>query len=184
MRRYMLSVAVVGCLISAPALAFPDGPEPGLTGGQGYADCSSCHFAGPAPSENSGISLRGLVEQMVPGEHYQWVLEVRDPEQRVGGFQLAVRDLDTQQSIGELVFGDGLRALDAVLEDKQVTFLSHSEPQVAQADGGEQITRWQLEWVAEQAGNIEVSIAAVAADGDDSALGDNVYTFSRIISTN
>lgn len=170
----------LGLLVSTPAIAYPDGPEPRLTGGQGYADCSECHFAGPAPTQGNGVKLQGLVEQLVPGERYQWVLEVRDPAQRVGGFQLAVRDLDTQQSVGELVFAEGLR----VVNDQQVTFLSHSEPKVAQAKGDYQVTRWEFEWVAEQAARIEVSVAAVAADGDDSALGDNVYTFSRIILTN
>ena len=172
--------ATAGSALSGSAVAFPDGPEPGLTGGKGFEDCSSCHFAGPPPSTGSGIELKGLAEHMVPGERYQIVIEVRDPAQQVGGFQLAVRDLSTLQSDGELVEGPGLRTLVA----NDVTFLSHSEPQRASSTDQHQRTRWQFEWVAGKAQTVEVSVAAVAADGDDSALGDNVYTFSRIISTN
>ena len=172
--------ATGGLTLSGSAVAFPDGPEPGLTGGKGFEDCSSCHFAGPPPSTGSGIELKGLAEHMVPGERYQIVIEVRDPAQQVGGFQLAVRDLATLQSDGELVEGPGLRTLVA----NDVSFLSHSEPQRAAPTDDHQRTRWQFEWVAGKAQTVEVSVAAVAADGDDSALGDNVYTFSRIISTN
>ncbi|MCC5879651.1 MAG: hypothetical protein JJU03_07140 [Idiomarina sp.] len=161
-------------------MAFPDGPEPGYTGGQGYADCSSCHFAGPDKSAASRIELYGLAEQMVADETYELTLLVSDPEQRLGGFQLAIRDLATGESVGELKVGDNQQ----ISSYQGVDFLSHSEPQQAQPEEGEQVTRWKFQWRAANANDIEISAAAVAADGDDSSLGDNVYTISRIIQTN
>lgn len=175
-----LLFAAIGLTVSGAVVAFPDGPEPGYTGGKGFEDCSGCHFAGPPPSTGSGIELTGLAEQMVPGERYQITIEVRDPEQQVGGFQLAIRNLSSLASDGQFVEREGLR----ILVDANVTFLSHSEPQRAEQQGDHQLTRWQFEWVAGSAKKVELSVAAVAADGDDSSLGDNVYTFSRIISTN
>lgn len=178
-KRSVLSLASVALVVavSLPVFAFPDGPEPEFTGGKGFADCSSCHFAGPPKSDASGIQLHGLAEQMVPGELYRFTVEVNDPEQRVGGFQLAIRDLTTGESVGELKHGDGLR----IFAYKGVDFLSHSEPQNSQQQGQVQRVYWEFEWRAEPAEELEFSVAAVAADGDDSSLGDNVYTFSRII---
>ena len=185
--RYMVSKVQASILcaasyvmVSLPAMAFPEGSQPKLTGGQGFEDCSSCHFAGPAKTETSGIQLHGLAEQMVPGELYRFTLEVRDPEQRVGGFQLAFRDLATGASVGELEEGEGQHKL----KHENVEFLAHSKPQQAQETDGERHTRWEFVWRAAAAEELEVSVAAVAGDGDDSSLGDNVYTFSRILTTN
>ena len=183
---YLLSKIRAGILcaascviVSLPVMAFPEGSEPKLTGGQGFEDCSSCHFAGPAKSDTSGIQLHGLAEQMVPGELYQLTIEVIDPEQRVGGFQLAFRDLASGDSVGQLKEGEGQH----ILKHENVEFLAHSEPQRAQESDGEQRTRWEFVWRADDAEELEVSVAAVAGDGDDSSLGDNVYTFSRILPT-
>ena len=172
--------ALLYAVFAVPVFAFPEGPEPEYTGGQGYDDCSSCHFAGPAKTPASGIQLSGLAEQIIPGEFYQLSLEVTDPEQQVGGFQLAIRDLSSGHSVGQLQAGEGQQ----VIEHAGVTFLSHNQPQIAQQKRDAQRTTWQFGWQAQAAAELEVSVAVVAADGDDSSLGDNVYTFSRIIQTN
>ncbi|RAJ99052.1 choice-of-anchor V domain-containing protein [Aliidiomarina maris] len=174
--RVALGLAIFYLAAALPALAFPEGAEPKLTGGQGFDDCSSCHFAGPDKRETSGIELHGLAEQMVPGAWYQLTLEVTDPEQQVGGFQLAFRDLATGESVGEFDMGDG----QLILPHDNVNFLGHSKPQRAEQVDGDKVTRWQFVWRAGDAESLELSVAAVAADGDDSSLGDNVYTYSRV----
>ncbi|WP_126798418.1 choice-of-anchor V domain-containing protein [Aliidiomarina soli] len=172
-----VTLIVAGLLASSAVSAFPEGAEPGYTGGWEQPDCSACHFAGPPQSERSGIELAGLAQQLVPGKTYQLELIVLDPEQQVGGFQLAIRNAGTGASSGEFEPQSGQQQLEA----DGITYLSHSEPAEASADGEEQRTRWYIHWKAGADQAVEISVAAVAADADASPLGDNVYTLSRKI---
>lgn len=173
-----LTVALA-VLVPLGALAFPQGPDPGHTGGSGQQDCSSCHYAGPDKSADSGIELHGLAATIVPGDTYTIELVVRDPEQQVGGFQLAIRYTDGSDqgtSAGQLSTGEGQQTVSA----ENIEYLSHDTPQVANTDNGEAETRWRFEWTAPQTERaMELAVAAVAANDDNSSLGDNVYTLRQ-----
>lgn len=178
-RALGLSLATAALMFSTAAVALPDGADPAHTGSQGEPDCSACHFGGANPSEVSGIELMDLAEQMMSGKTYSLRFRVRDPEQQVGGFQVAVRDPKTGQSRGELKASASQR----VARQGEVDYLTHREPQSATTEQAEQepFTEWQIKWTAVSAGAVELAIAAIAADGDNSPIGDNVYTFSREI---
>lgn len=168
-------------LLVAPAHAFPDGPEPGYTGGPGQQDCSACHYAGADKTQQSGIKLNGLAQLMVPGDTYQIELVVLDPEQRVGGFQLAVRYRDGSEegrSAGRLSPGEQQRTVTA----DGIEYLLHGVPQSAAPQNGLAQTRWNFEWTAPPSNSqVEIAVAAVAANHDDSSLGDNVYLLRQEI---
>lgn len=177
--KSVLTLAGLGVLAPLVAVAFPDGPEPGHTGGEGQADCGACHYAGPAKTEQSGIQLKGLAETLVPGNTYQIELIVNDPEQQVGGFQLAIRHRTNSQtagSAGTLHSGEGLQ----VIRDQGIDYLSHGSPQQATSKNEAAETHWRFNWTAPQAeGAYELAVAVVAANGDNSSLGDNVYQLTR-----
>ncbi|MGX5915493.1 choice-of-anchor V domain-containing protein [Aliidiomarina sp. Khilg15.8] len=179
-RALMPPLAAV-VMLPLAALAFPDGPEPGHTGGAGQQDCSACHYAGPAQTAHSGIELHGLAETMVPGDTYQIELLVNDAEQQVGGFQLAIRYRDGSNegvSAGQLVARDGQQTI----TDSGIEYLSHDTPQASVSQEGYAQTRWQFEWVAPKTNHaVELAVAAVAANNDNSSLGDNVYQLRRVI---
>lgn len=59
-----------GLLAVVGAHAYPDGTPPAHTGGHGQPDCGNCHFAAPAPSACSGLSLQGLPVAVQAGKRY------------------------------------------------------------------------------------------------------------------
>lgn len=168
---------IVGVLAySGTAAAFPEGAPAGHTGANNQQDCSLCHFAGPEPSAKSGLRLRGLPEPITPGTLVELTLVMLDPESKVGGFQAMIESGAWQTSSNQQVLtlnGD--------------EYLTHTQPVSSDAtDNGEMKTLFTLHWRVPDNLNICPTLyaAAVAADDDDSPLGDNVYTLRQTLCAN
>lgn len=175
---WVLAVSVLACSIW-PAAAFPEGPPPGHTGANGQPDCSVCHFAGPDPTVNSGLTITNYPQEVSPGAVYELKVQLLDPEQRAGGFQVAIVAAENAQvSIGEWIAGEKQR----IDTENDIAYLGHSEPKSASHDddSGEMLTEWVLRWRAptENPGPLRIIAAAVASDHDDSPLGDAVYLYT------
>lgn len=159
--RALLALA----LLPAAAGAYSDGPPPAHTGGFGEPDCSGCHFAPPADAGGAELHIEGVPEHYRPGERYRLGVTLQANGPRRGGFSLSARDERGAQA-GELKPGKD------VLSQSMpgLVYVGHATP----ADGLP--ANWTLEWKAPErcAGTVHFHLAANAANGDDSALGDVV----------
>ncbi len=182
MRRWIIRQAlrclirvglVVGLVVGQIplALAWPDGPPPGHVGLDGQEHCGQCHYAGPPTDQASGLEMVNLPERVNAGEVVEFSLRLADPESRLGGFQLLVVDPDGEA--GELL-PDEYQALQSY---QGRNYLGHTRPTAsASNDDKHMITEWPIRWrVPNRSGRVRLLSAAVAANGDDSALGDNAY---------
>ncbi len=157
---------------TSQALAFPEGAEPGHAGLGDQPDCSGCHYLGPSPGEHSGLDFDSLPERVLAGQWVEFQLRLRDPEARIGGFQLTA-DADGSMA-GRFDAGHDQKLTEQDLRQ----YLGHSQPRPSQADEASdgRVIEWTVRWQAPtQAGMVTLAGAAVAADDDASALGDNVY---------
>jgi hypothetical protein len=98
---------------------------------------------------------------------------------RTAGFQLAIRVADEGTQAGRLeAAGTNPRRV-AVSESRGVQFAQHTAPEIQ--PGVEDLVHWPLTWTAPaEPGRIVVHAAAVAGDGDESELGDHVYTLEIV----
>lgn len=171
-RPALSCVLLTGLLaILAPlALAWPDGPPPGHVGLNGQDSCGQCHFAGPPTDETSGLEVVDLPKSVKAGEVVEFVLRLTDPESQVGGFQLLV--------VGSSGLGQLLPAEHQAVQNYEGRdYLGHTRPTPsAFNEDKHMITEWPIRWrVPDRSGEVRLLSAAVAADGDGSALGDNAY---------
>lgn len=163
-------------LLPAPAvlaLHFRDGPPARVTAGFGEDSCIACHAGQPANDAGGQLALTGFPERYTPGETYEIELALSRPKMTVAGFQLAVRRAGDRTQAGRIRVPAGSDQRIGLLDERGVQFAHHLLPEPA--PGGE--VRWKLSWIApDGAGRVLLHAAAVAADGDESELGDRVYT--------
>ncbi len=164
---------------AGPAVAFPEGADPGHTGLDEQPDCGSCHYLGPPSDPHSGLAFVSLPETVAAGQTVEFVLRVRDPAAAVGGFQLTAAAVN--QAAGRFLAGKD-QHIDTQ-SDRQ--YLGHSRPEGSQPDtrkNGGRIIEWSIRWQApSEPGPVRLAAAAVAADGDASALGDNSYRHEQVV---
>lgn len=169
----MLAAALVP-VSAVLALHFRDGPPARVTGGFGEDSCLACH-SGQALNEPGGrLTLTRFPERFTPGATYELELALSRPETTVAGFELAVRHADQTQA-GRIRVPAGSEERIGLSDERGVQFAHHLLPDAALAHDG--AVRWRLDWTApDSTGRVVVHAAAVAGDGDDSELGDHVYT--------
>lgn len=154
--------------------AYPDGAPPGHTGAPGENSCSACHFGGPGVGDDTGLRLVSFPTAYRSGETYRFSLILDDPAASVAGFQLRAVHQDGRwrgTAAGQLHAGESDRL--QVQSVDGVQYLGHAEAMIRSGD----VFTWTVEWRApdEARGPVAFHISAVAANGDDSSLGDNVY---------
>jgi len=156
--------------------AFKDGPPARTTGGFGEESCIGCHFGADENDGHGRIFLEGLPERYLPNERYSVVVHLTRHGMAAGGFQLAARRDDglTQAGSFEVPADEETRV--GILRERGVEFAHHTW------DGVDTVApdsaAWHLVWVApeEAVGTVFFHGAGVAADDDDSQIGDHVYT--------
>ena len=183
MKRTARAVATLAVLLPAPsllALHFRDGPPARVTGGFGEDSCLACH-SGKALNEAGGrLTLSGFPEMYVPGATYELELEMsRPPKLASAGFQLAIRFAEDRAQAGTIRLSAGDEPRIGLLDERGIQFAHHRLAEVTPP--GADSARWKLTWNApERAGQVALHAAAVAGDGDDSQLGDTVYTLEAV----
>lgn len=161
--------------MAAPPLAtlFVDGPPAAHTGGFGEPTCHACHFDHRLDDPAGGVRLGGVPHRYVPGRAYTITITLHREGLRRGGFELAVRFADGRQA-------GSLRPLDervALADSLGIRYARQTRAGTSPA--APDTARWRLEWVAPSGGStVLFHVAANAADGDDSALGDFIYLAS------
>ncbi len=174
----LLSLSPLLCLpLCALLLAYPDGPDPKLTGGFGEQNCLKCHQGNAL---NAGRSLggvfhvQGVPREYEPGQTYPLKVVIGQPGQSRWGFELGARFADSQSQAGVLASADTDTQL---MQEDGIQYLMHTEDgtRAGQQHGP---VEFDFNWTAPESGGQMVIFAAAgnAADGDGSEDGDFIYT--------
>lgn len=177
MRFRMPGPLAVGCLawlLVAFGLVYPDAPPPAHTGGFGEPTCQECHFDAPLNDAAGMFRVEGLPERYKPGAVYDVSVRLAQPGMERWGFQMAARfDAGNHK-------GTQAGAFDATTEDVTIDEQDGVEyiRQTASETAPDSIV-WFFRWRAPDAasGSVAFHLSANAANGDESAFGDFVYTW-------
>lgn len=181
-------MAALGChraalvallLAAAPARAYLDGPPAGHTGGFGEPTCHRCHFDQPLDEPAGRLDVEGFPEAFEPGRRYELRVTLSRPGMARGGFQLALRFAagdPAGRPAGRLTAGEGAEVVEG---PTGVPYARQARGGTAAPAGGS--FQWTVEWEAppDSGGEVVLHLAANAANGDDSELGDFVYLWER-----
>jgi len=156
---------------------FKAGPPPAHTGGFGEPTCRACHSDSGLNEPGGKLAITGAPPTYDPGRTYQLEVVLRRAGMLRAGFQLAARFADgaaAGRPAGVVAPGD---AGSVVIWDtlSHVSYIQHTEIGTdLHGDAG----RWLVSWTApaEARGIVAFHAAGNAADGDDSPLGDFIYT--------
>jgi hypothetical protein len=155
--------------------AYAEGAPPGFSGGFKEESCHACHFHEQMNAGGGRVTIEGVPASFDAGQRYTLTVTLTRAGMKRAGFQLATRFKDSGAQAGTLAAGPG--------EGERVTVESQSGVQYAgQKKAGSSVsavdaTRWTIEWTApDRGGPVIVHLSANAADGNESADGDFVYT--------
>jgi hypothetical protein len=155
--------------------AYADGAPSGFTGGFGEQACDACHFEADVNSKPGQLTLVGVPARYVPGERYAVSVTLSRPGMKLGGFQLAARFQDGGAQAGTLTPGPGDAERVKVETASMVQYAGHRQrgAVLTKAD----VAQWTVVWTAPStAGTVAFHAAGNAADGDEAARGDYVFT--------
>ena len=139
--------------------------------------CQQCHWENPLNEPSGRVRLDGIPDAYTPGEQYLITVTLARPGMEAAGFQLSAREDGMSMNAGSNA--GTLRALDALAETlegeaKRIRYLQHTRAGAEQVKAGG--AAWRFEWTAPDEGPVIFHLAANAANGDDSPLGDFIYT--------
>lgn len=177
----MSKVLLLACLaallggLPLASRASVSGLVPARTGGFGEMTCQQCHWENPLNDPAGQLRLDGVPQSYTPGEQYLITVTLVRPGMNKAGFQLSAREgginMNAGTNAGALGATDGSVQ---TVDQRLVTYIQHAP---AGADirtpGG---ANWTVLWTAPDEGPVEFHVAANAANGDDSPLGDYIYT--------
>lgn len=176
--RYLGLLVLATAVLPVPtvlALHFRDGPPARVTGGFDEDSCVACHAGQPVNDAEGRLALTGFPERFKPGETYEIELVLSRPRLQAAGFQLAVRRADDRSQAGQIRVPADDESRIGLLDERGVQFAHQRLPESAPA--GDARVVWKMSWTAPDARErVVLHAAAVSANGDDSELGDHVYT--------
>lgn len=155
--------------------AYAEGAPPGFSGGFKEESCHACHFHAEPNSGGGRVTIDGIPARFASGERYTLTVTVTRAGMKRAGFQLTARLKDSGAQAGTLESGPDEAQRVGVESQGGVQYAGHklAGSSVAAADAA----RWTIVWVAPHTGGpVTFHVSANAADGDESARGDFVYT--------
>lgn len=171
-----LAAAVVATTLRlAVSHAYADGPPLGFSGGFKEDSCHACHFHAEPNAGPGRLTLEGAPATFAPGERYTLAITLRRPGMKVAGFQLAARFKDGGAQAGTLAAGPGEVERVAVATQSGLEYAGQKK--AGTTVGADSAATWTIVWTAPDRGApVIFHVAANAADGNDRADGDFVYT--------
>jgi hypothetical protein len=174
-----VSATIAAALIAAglrlvASHAYADGAPPGFSGGFKEETCHACHFHEPPNASPGRVAIDGVPARFVAGERYTLTITLTRTGMTRAGFQLAARFKDTGAQAGTLAPARSDADRVGVETQGGVQYAGQKKAGAAIGDPG--VARWTIEWTAPASGVVIFHVAANAADGNDSADGDFVYT--------
>ncbi|MGH9200319.1 MAG: choice-of-anchor V domain-containing protein [Vicinamibacterales bacterium] len=163
-------------LVASPAYA--EGAPPGFSGGFKEESCHACHFHAEPNSGPGRVAIEGLPARFVAGERYTLIVTLTRTGMKRAGFQLTARFKDGGAQAGALAPGPDERERVGVVIQSGVEYAGQKKE--GSSVGVADAVRWTIQWTAPAAGGgpVVFNVAANAADGNESADGDFVYTTS------
>jgi hypothetical protein len=161
--------------IARPVAAqYADGAPPGFSGGFGESSCDACHFEAAVNTPPGRVTLTGIPDRFVPGERYPITITLSRPGMTMGGFQLASRLDPGGTQAGTLAPGPGEEKR-IKIESGKIQYANQRQAGTDLAEPG--LAKWTVVWTAPNTpGIVRFHVAANAADKDEAARGDYIYT--------
>ena len=170
----VLAALVLSTVAPRDAAGYADGAPPGFSGGFKEQSCHACHFSAEPNTRPGGVTLTGVPDRYEAGQKYPLVVSLSRPGLVIGGFQLAARFDDGTQA-GALEKGSTEEGRVAV-EMQGNVYYANQRRKGADPTTPETVT-WTVVWTAPTAAMpVTFNVAANAADNDESARGDYIYT--------
>jgi uncharacterized protein (TIGR03437 family) len=187
-RRHLKCLAYSAFFASIPIRLYADaeGPPPGFSGVPGeLGTCVSCHSGGLGSGSVTVTFPNGLTYS--PGLSQNLVVTVADSSQQRWGFELTARQSSsTNKQAGTFTPGPDhfTQTVCATLDTFQPALCSSSTVEYIEQtlagtrNGTTGSATFQFTWTppATSSGNVTVYVAANAANGDGTPLGDHIYT--------
>jgi len=176
----LLALGTAAVLVGArppTPLRHADAPPTAHTGGFGEPTCQACHDEFEVNLPGGTLALLGLPDVYEPGRAYALTVRLESEEMVRAGFQLSARFASGRapgRPAGTLAPVDGRTA---VTQDPvtAVPYAHHTRAGTPTPDPS--VASWTLAWTAPDAGGeVVFHLAANSANGDDSPLGDLIYT--------
>ena len=153
---------------------YAEGAPPGFSGGFKEESCYACHFHAEPNAPGGTLTIEGVPTNYVGGQKYTLIVTLSRTGMKRAGFQLVARFKEGGAQAGTLAFGTG--------ENERVKVegqggLQYAGQKIAGASVSGAAAKWTIDWTAPAGGGLVIfHVAANAADGNESADGDFVYT--------
>jgi hypothetical protein len=162
----------------APSHGYAEGAPPGFSGGFTEQSCDACHFHAALNAGPGRLALEGVPDRLAAGEQYRLTISLTQPGMKLAGFQLTARFKDDGTQAGALAAEPA--ATTSVGIDTQSGVQYAGQRRDGAAPVAPDTSRWTIVWTAPSAKRTVVfHVAGNAANGDERADGDYVYTTSR-----
>jgi hypothetical protein len=160
------------------AHAYPNGAPPGFSGGFTEQSCDGCHFHAAPNSGPGQLVIDGVPDRIVAGEQYRLTISLTHTGMKLAGFQLTARFKDDGAQAGTLAAELLTPARVGIDTQSGIQYAGHRREGATLETPNE--SRWAVLWTAPAGGrSVMFHVAANAADGDERADGDYVYTLAR-----
>ena len=172
--RAFLSIVALAVTVPGLAQLYRDGPPVHHSGGYGEPTCHVCHFDGAINSPDANARAIDVPSTFVSDSTYLVTVVVSKSDLGAAGFSMSSRFRNGAQA-GSLLATDDRATVES--GPTGVQFAMHT------LDGSDPVApdsnAWTLIWTApSEADTVFFHIAANAANGDDSELGDLIETVS------
>jgi hypothetical protein len=172
----MLAAAVLATTVRLVAShAYAEGAPPGFSAGFKEESCHACHFHEALNAAPGRLAIEGAPAAFSPGQRYTLTVTLTRTGMKRAGFQLTVRFKDDGAQAGTLAVPSADAQRVGVETQSGVQYAGQKATGALAGEGG--AARWTLEWTAPAGGGpVIFHVAANAANGNESADGDFVYT--------
>ena len=154
-----------------------DGPPLGHTGGFGEPTCQACHADAQLNVPGGVLGVDGMPGAYEPGGRYRITIVFVSEGMTRAGFQAAFRfaNGETQGKQAGRIEPIDTRVTVSASAAPAVEYVHHSASGTELAEP--ELASWSFVWTAPNAGDpVMIHVAANSANGDNSPLGDLVYT--------
>ena len=154
------------------------GPPANRSGVSGVTcSTSGCHGQFPANAGEGNVSITGLPAEWTPGATYPLQVSVAHPGDRQYGFQMTAVDSNGAQAGGFVIGGMETAIRSGPVGGKTIEHIQHSSPSMNNT--------FSFSWMAPETsstGAVKFNVAANAANGDHTRLGDFIYSTATSVS--